>query len=170
MTRLSLASAVENDLTTDEGFRALAYRDTAGLLTIGYGFNLDDPTAAGICTDNGLNHTALCTGAALTQAQARVLMAKAVDKAITDAASLVPGFWGLCDGAQRAFTNMAYNLGRTRLAQFSHLIRALEMNPPSYLWAAHEMQASVWYNQVKGRGQRLVQEMLLCAKGEPAAV
>ena len=37
-------------LMNDEGFRASSYRDSRGILTIGYGFNLEVPWSRDLCT------------------------------------------------------------------------------------------------------------------------
>lgn len=56
--------------------------------------------------------------------------------------------------ARKVLKNMAFNLGRTRLNQFTRLKRAIENE--DYRLAAQSMRESLWYKQVGGRSKRLV--------------
>ena len=54
--------------------------------------------------------------------------------------------------------NMAFNLGEPRLFKFVRLRKALEEE--NWFEAAHEMQESLWYDDVGLRSKRLVDRML----------
>jgi lysozyme len=61
-------------------------------------------------------------------------------------------------------TNMAFNLGRTRLNKFKRLRAALEQGDLDA--AAFEMKNSKWAGQVKGRATRLIERMNRLNEGE----
>lgn len=100
MSAIDLAIA---RLKTDEGFRATAYRDSMGKLTVGYGFNVD----AGI-TQKG--------AAALLSAQTEEI-----------ADSLKSYWWssGLDDARLSVVIELAFNLGTHGLLHFVTMLTAL---------------------------------------------
>jgi lysozyme len=124
-------------LRIDEGTRAKPYRDSVGKLTIGVGRNLDDvglrPHEVDFLLDNDI---------AEAEADARVLFA----------------FDGLSANRQAALINMAFNLGRARLAAFGNLRAAIEAG--DFARAAAEMLDSKWAKQVGPRASRLAQQMI----------
>jgi lysozyme len=61
------------------------------------------------------------------------------------------------DEVKSIITNMAFNLGRTRLSKFKKMFSAIEVG--DYETAAKEMEDSRWFNQVGGRARRLVSRM-----------
>ena len=93
------ASALER-VKADEGFRAQAYRDTAGKLTIGYGFNVD----AGI---SEFAASALC------------------DAQLQERALFLQRFWwarGLDPVRFGVIVEMAFNLGTDGLMNFVQML------------------------------------------------
>ena len=90
-------------LTTDEGFRAAAYRDTAGRLTVGYGFNVD----AGISQYAALE----------------LLTAQAVERA--QALSGYPWAHGLDDVRMSVIIEVAFNDGLDGLLHFVNMLSAI---------------------------------------------
>lgn len=100
MTATDLAVA---RMKTEEGFRATAYRDTAGHLTIGYGFNVD----AGISQYAALE---------LLTAQA------------AEVTEMLAGFWwakGLDDIRLSVLVDLAFNLGPSGLLHFPKMLTAI---------------------------------------------
>jgi lysozyme len=90
-------------LKTDEGFRAAAYRDTVGKLTIGYGF----------CVDAGISQFA-ATALLAAQAQER--------------AQALAGFWwakGLDDARMSVVIEVAFNDGLNGLLHFPKMLAAI---------------------------------------------
>lgn len=90
-------------LKTDEGFRAAAYRDTVGKLTIGYGF----------CVDAGISQFA---AAALLAAQTQ------------ERAQALAGFWwakGLDDARMSVIIEIAFNDGLNGLLHFPKMLAAV---------------------------------------------
>jgi GH24 family phage-related lysozyme (muramidase) len=72
---LSLQSLydVRSFIMSSEGFSAKAYRDTKGLLTIGYGFNLQQSSARSIMASFGLDYNAYVNGKLMDRATAEKL-------------------------------------------------------------------------------------------------
>ncbi len=127
------------DLKDHEGCRLKAYRDSLGILTIGYGLNLEEWT--------------------ITQEMAERLLFDKIRVAIDDAKALCPLFDDLGDIRQEVLANMAYNLGRSRLKGFKLMFKAIE--EANYTWAAEEMMDSKWAVQVGPRATELAQRMRL---------
>jgi lysozyme len=90
-------------LKVDEGFRAAAYRDTVGKLTIGYGF----------CVDAGISQFA---AAALLVAQAQ------------ERAQALAGFWwaqGLDEARMSVVIEIAFNDGLAGLLHFPKMLAGI---------------------------------------------
>lgn len=132
----ALLSALERD----EGLRLRPYLDTASppRLTIGYGRNL---------TDRGISYS-----------EANDMLENDAYQAIADAKTFVPNWDALDVVRQNVLANMAFNLGKTRLATFKKMLAAV--NEGRYEAAAYEMVSSKWFGQTGKRAQRLEQEML----------
>lgn len=159
MLPAELNMILEGDLKSQEGYSSVPYWDTLGNLSVGYGCNLDSLLAQSACRGCGIDYAnARKTG--VTQHQAECLLVFFMAQAVRDAVSLVPGFWGICDGAQRAFANMSYNIGRSRLSKFHNLIAALDTG--NYTEAARQMVDSDWYVQIPDRARVLVGYMESC--------
>jgi lysozyme len=127
------ATALAADLVADEGFRAKAYRDTVGKLTIGIGRNLDD---------NGIS-----------RAEADFLLANDIETAANGLALLYPWVSNLDSVRRRVLVNMAFNMGLGTLAQFVATLHSVQIG--DYAKAADQMLASKWASQVGARAQRL---------------
>lgn len=100
MSAIDLAVA---RLADDEGFRATAYKDTAGHTTIGFGFNVD----AGISQYAALE----------------LLTAQTVECA--QALSQYPWAQGLDDVRLSVLIELAFNLGLTGLLHFPKTLAAI---------------------------------------------
>jgi len=125
------------DLRQAEGLRLKAYRDTEGVLTCGFGTNLEQLTITRDLADQWLNDKIL--------------------EAEHDAQTF-PWYAGLDSVRQRAIVELLYNLGLTRLRLFRVALRALAAGE----WdaAATAFLASKWARQVgptrAGRIARMV--------------
>lgn len=133
-------------IQSDEGFRSNPYIDTVGVPTIGYGttnYYPDDPVTL--------------ADPPISKEAAAQLMQADLFTALEDAQSLFSTFNGMNSVRQEVVCNMAYNLGKSRLAGFKKMIAACDAH--DWLTAADEMIDSKWYQQVGARAQRLEQEM-----------
>ncbi|KKL99297.1 hypothetical protein LCGC14_1815790 [marine sediment metagenome] len=113
------------------------YEDSVGLITIGWGRNLD--------------------GKGLSLKECQLLFDNDLQDVFRDCATLP--FWDHIDGVrQMVVMDMVFNLGLTRFLKFKNLNRALTIQ--DYVRAAHEMLDSKWYRQVGRRAEKLRQIML----------
>lgn len=133
----ALTQAV-TQLKTDEGLRLTPYLDTVGVLTIGYGRNLEH---VGITEDEAT---------AMLRADANVAQEAAQ-------ALLGPTWYALDASRQAVMINMAFNLGQTRLSNFKNMLSAIHAG--DYSTAANEMLDSRWATQVGDRATRLADIM-----------
>ena len=124
------------DTKRHEGFRAKAYRDTVGKLTIGYGLNLDE---------------------GIDEEEAEWLLKHRLEKAASWGPKLFTKFEELDDVRQEVIVNMIYNMGPGRVAKFHKMRAAVD------LWhfdeAAAEMLESLWATQVGQRAKELAERM-----------
>ena len=120
-----------------EGYSEKMYRCSAGKLTIGYGFNLED--------------NVMCQEAA--EAQLRCDIEK-VEKRMD---RVIPEFKGLTGARRAALIDMGYNLGVPGIRKFRNMWSAIRQG--NWDAAAYQAQDSRWFRQVKSRGVRIV-EML----------
>ena len=130
-----------DQLVLHEGLRLTPYMDTVGKITIGVGRNLSDRGLSSREVFDLLDHD--------------------LDECITDLAGSFPWFTQLDAIRQRVVIDMRFNLGPARFRTFKRVITALGAG--DYAKAAGAMRNSLWYQQVKSRGGRLVQMM---ASGE----
>lgn len=131
---------VQKQLQRHEGYRKLPYLDTEGVLTVGYGRNLDV---------NGVSRP-----------EARFMLANDVRKAYAELRQKVPFYGQLNDVRQEVLVNMIVNLGWPRLRGFKKMFAALELAVSSgdedhFLTVKLEMLDSRWRTQVKGRALEL---------------
>jgi len=127
-----------DQLKRDEGFRATAYKDSRGILTIGYGFNIETGVLPEDVADYWL-----------------AVKAGAVQRALS---TLLPWTDKLDVVRRGVLQNMAYNLGVNGLMQFKLLLAYAQKG--DWATAAAQMQTSEWYKQVGARADRLVQQMI----------
>lgn len=133
---MTLKETCVSDLRQEEGLRLKPYKDTEGVLTIGYGRNLE--------------HKGIST------AEAAVLLENDVDETI--AALETMDFWPLVNDARRSvLVNMAFNLGVHGLLGFSLMLDAVRRG--DYDVAARQMLNSKWAAQVGTRAVTLSQRM-----------
>ena len=122
-----------------EGCSLKPYVDTVGVITIGYGRNIQA---------NGI-----------TQAEADYLFSQDYTNAKADAFRFVgETFWPtLSDARQAVIIDMAFNLGAKRLNNFVGFRQTLREG--RWQDASTHMRLSLWFVQVKKRAQRLAKMM-----------
>jgi lysozyme len=131
---------VRAQLRIDEGEVAHAYMDSEGFWTIGVGRLIDKRR-----------------GGRLRKDEIALLLENDITDAETDARTLFSSFDGLSPIRRAVLVNMAFNLGRERLAGFNNLRSAIAAG--DFSTAAQEMLASKWASQVGIRAQRLAKQM-----------
>lgn len=145
-----MIEALIADLVRDEGLRLRPYRDTEGLLTIGVGRCLDtSPLTADELAHIGHD----CRSRAITETQAKYLLAQSIDATLADLDRELPWWRDLDEVRQRVLANMAYNLGIRGLMGFRNTLSAVRRG--DYAIAATGMIGSKWARQVGARADRL---------------
>lgn len=129
----ALMTALE-DIKLDEGFRGMAYKDTLGNWTIGYGTKLP-----------------------LDKVEGELLLEKRLNATANELISAKPSVMSMPEEVKAILFNMAYNMGVPRLLSFKKMFAALE--DEDYERAADEMLDSRWHDQTKGRAERLAERM-----------
>ena len=134
-------------LKRHEGLRLEPYRDTVGVLTVGYGHNLEAWPVPGVGD-----------GGRITQEQADALLAEDVARAAAGLDRALPWWRELGEERQAVLLNMCFNLGLPKLCGFSKMLAAAEKG--QWVRATREMGDSLWARQVKGRALELMNQML----------
>lgn len=145
--RLKLSAV--NYTKQEEGFRASVYEDTTGHQTIGYGFNIDNPSTKKFIP------TAVLNGEReLTQEEADKIYPKVYNAARNDAIQFAGNkSWNaMSTKQQQALTDMSYNMGLAKLNGFKNLKSALQSND----WdkASKEVLKSKYAKDVPNRARR----------------
>lgn len=142
-------------IKTDEGFRGNIYRDTVGIPTVGYGFNINDPAMRRLIPKDVLS-----SKRELSKKEADVIFNKRYEIAENDAIKYLgkDKFLDLNKKQREAITNMSYAMGINRLNGFKRLKKALI--DKDYEKASTEVLNSKWAVQVKGRAKRIASSIL----------
>ena len=128
-----MAESPTEMLARHEGFRGRPYDCTAGKLSIGYGFNLDDWP--------------------LTEAECLPILESRMRRVRTDLANRISYFFALPEAAQDVLVNMGYQLGVSGLLGFKRFLSALQAG--KFEDAYHEMMQSRWAQQTPNRAREL---------------
>ena len=151
----------DTDLIKDgEGYRACTYKDTVGIKTVCYGFNLErGATARNEVTAAGGNYDSLLNMGCTTQAVCDKLLDKEVQNARTIAKNVIGTL--SCPAAQAVITDMAYNMGQGGLSQFKNFKTSL-LNK-QWAQAADGLSYSLYCKQVGRRCTRNQAQIKTCA-------
>lgn len=134
-----------------EGLRLSAYRDSKGILTVGWGFNLETSAAPYMIEAVGAKYAEVCRGVPLTRAQADKLFDAAFHTACQHVDATLP------DAAQAVLIEMNYQMGTAGVAKFAHMTAALHRR--DFATAALEMLDSQWHRDTKRRCEELAVRM-----------
>ncbi|MCP3675461.1 MAG: lysozyme, partial [Gammaproteobacteria bacterium] len=96
---------LEAQLKLHEGLRLKPYHDTVGVLTVGYGHNLEK---------------------VITRDQAEIWLKEDIEAATYDLICAFPIVLELSEVRKRVLINMTFNMGINRLRGFKKMWRALE--------------------------------------------
>ncbi len=141
-----------SDLQRDEGWRAYLYDDAngnpvkpgitvRGHPTIGYGFALDVSP--------------------LTMSEALPILESRAAQKWLEVQAMISWVPVLPENIQRALTNMAYNMGTTKLLTFTTFLGLLQQG--KYEEAADDIAGTAWFKQVGERALR-IQELIKGAR------
>jgi lysozyme len=126
----------------EEGCKLTAYRDSGGIWTIGYGYNLE---AHGYTPDE-------CEGLTWTQEQADAALADEIQSVLAELDRRWPKWRGLDEVRQAAIVSSVYQLGAPGASKFFATIHAIQSR--DWETAATQMLASRWAKQTPARVQR----------------
>ncbi len=126
----------------EEGCRLTAYKDSRGIWTIGYGYNLE---AHGFSPDE-------CVGLVWTQEEADEHLADEIQTVLRELDRRWPKWRDLDEVRQAAIVSSVYQLGAPGAAKFVSTIRALVDH--NWSAAAVQMSASRWAQQTPARVMR----------------
>ena len=129
-----MRALAEQLIKRHEGLRLEPYRDSLGILTIGYGRNLERG------------------GGGLSEDEALHLLHNDLQATIDDL-SKFPWFRRQTDARQAALCNLRYQLGPSTFRQFKRFIAALAAD--DYLTARLELLDSRYAAQVPGRANEI---------------
>jgi lysozyme len=129
--------SIEELLTLHEGVRRFPYHCTAGKLTIGIGFNLDD--------------------VGLYPEEINFILRNRIERTEQEVERVFPWYNELDDVRKAVIVDMAYNMGIATLSQFKRTLGSVRDG--NYALAAEQMLQSKWARQVKGRAVRLSKMM-----------
>ena len=140
-------------LKRHEGYRAHAYRCTAGKRTIGYGYNL---TANPLKLSSlELQHAQLV---GMGEYEAERLLKLMIAKVTDQLEEALPVINRLNTVRQDVLINMTYNMGLVGLLKFKKMLLALEKK--DYQKASIEMLDSKWKDDVGDRAPELATQMI----------
>lgn len=123
-----------------EGLRLKPYEDIKGVLTIGYGRNLED------------------MGIDLNEAE--VMLDSDVNRAIVDLVDIFPNFFSLSVNIRVVLVSMMFNLGRYRFLTFRRFIEAVKKGDKKMM--VYEFLHSKRAKELKSRAikeQKLLMEV-----------
>lgn len=144
-------------LAVDEGIRYKAYKDTKGNVTVGIGFNMDDPRARGIWLKadipESFNGVYAMTDSISAQSTLNVLDV-CVTNARNDLKTLLPNFSTYPDYVQLALVNLMFNMGLPTFSKFYTFLNLIKEG--NYDDAGNHLESTAWYNQVGERASRVM--------------
>ncbi len=141
-------SFISDLIQRHEGFRGQPYRDTKGLLTVGYGFNLKAAGAASACASCGLDYATVCAEG-LTEAQALSVFQYQLTAVLCQAARTFPTWATMPEKVQAVICDMLF-MGEGTFLTFHHFIAAIKA--ADWKGAAADLEQSLWFKEVGTRG------------------
>ena len=148
---------LKEQIKLDEGYRDCIYLDHLGNRTVGYGHFVSNKDWF---RDEKV-------GFRLREHDLELLLVGDLASARRDCEFLFHEFNDLPGEAQQVLGNMAYQLGRRRLATFKKMIAAIEQR--DFVLAASEMLDSKWAKQqTPERARRLAERMAVVSNAEEA--
>jgi lysozyme len=141
------------DTGKSEGFEEYAYLDSRGILTIGHGFNLQDPATRKKLQSRGYDVDGMIKGKVkMTEAQSLPLLEEIYKESFETAKTKFSNFDAFPESAKHVVTDMIYNMGESRFDGFKKFKAALEAG--DFTQAGKEIADSSYAKQVKGRATK----------------
>jgi GH24 family phage-related lysozyme (muramidase) len=142
-----LRERIESIIKADEGLRLVAYQDSRGIWTIGYGYNLEahgftPPMAARV---------------RWTREKAEAEFDVCFDRCLSSLNKNFPTWTNLSPARQAVAISAMYQLGAAKVLQFAPTIKHIVAH--EYEDAAQHMLASAWGKQTPARVKRLATMM-----------
>lgn len=132
-----------------EGLRLCTYKDTMGIPTVCYGYNLHNGNARAEITSVGGDYDSVIKGGCLTQNQCSELLNKELANARSGAVKV---FGNQCPCIEAVLVDMTYNLGEGGVASFTTLKSLIEKH--EYAAAANDLKGTAYCRQVGHRCTR----------------
>ncbi len=146
--------SIKSQLIKHEGYKRNPYYDSEKKLTVGIGFNIDEPSNRNVFYKvTGLNPSKVTTKTLLTDKQIDDLYRVSYNRAVSDARKFLPSYDSQPLPVKKVLVDMSFNLGYPRLSKFTKFKDALEKR--DYKRASKEMLDSKWSRQVKSRATNL---------------
>lgn len=144
-----------DEVIADEGSRKnsdgwhVAYQDTNGFWTIGYGHLLGPGITRTRCER-------------VTEREARAWLAADLEDATSASRRLIHNFDSLPDNKQRAIVSMVFNRGEPAMRKSTKILPAILYGAESGDWSgvASAIDGSQWAAQVKRRAVRIREELI----------
>lgn len=133
MITRELLETVSSLLISEEGFRQFAYKDTKGIISVGFGRNLRD---TGISRD-----------------EARMLLENDIKRVYSELLREIPWICQLEHIRKAVIIDMAYNMGVKELMGFKKFLGYVQRC--QWLEAGKEMLNSKWWTDVGRRAVKL---------------
>lgn len=149
MKRIEYDETFLAQLKRHEGLRLEAYKDTEGVLTIGWGHNCVANPVPGVEQE----------GDVISRGSAENLLYQDLKRLARELDDKLPWWRELDEPRQGVILNMAFNLGVGGLIDFKLALRAMRIG--DYARAGTEMLDSKWAGQVRGRAAELARQMVL---------
>lgn len=134
---MDVSTYMKEQVKKHEGLRLRMYKDTKGIATVGYGFNLE-------AND-------------IPKEMAEGLFDLKYKEHRVELFSKRPWIINLDPVRQGVLYDMAYNMGVPKLLTFVNTLLAIKEG--RYVDAAENMRQSLWYKQVGERAKTLVKQM-----------
>jgi lysozyme len=129
-----ILARIVDSLKFEEGYRAHAYHDHLGVLTIGYGRNIDK------------------SGLGISKKEAKTMLENDVRRTAIEVEMNFPWSADLAASQRETLIELAFQMGMPRLLGFKKMLAALEAG--DYETAAAELMDSRYATQTPGRAKR----------------
>jgi len=130
-------------LAISEGDRLVAYRCSAGKLTVGIGHNCDAKPVPGVEK----------VGDSISPEVRDRLFEEDIDDACAQLDARLPWWTDLDDDRQNVMVDLCFNMGIKTLLTFVNTLGAIKRG--DYEGAARGLEGSLWHKQVKSRAPLL---------------